>query len=257
MDLFHALLLIGAGIVGGAISTLVGGASVVTFPALLAAGLPPVIAVSTNMAAMTPGNLVSAFTERAQLPPFDRAFVIVVCVSLAGAVIGALLLLLTPNRLFEFIVPILLGLATVLFAFGQRISRWLRDRAMARHGREPEYGATSIPILLPVSIYGGYFGAGAGVMLLAVFSIWSAGDYRTANVTKNLVTSLNSLMAAIVFAVQGTVDWRAALLMMAGGIAGSSFGVRIARIAPRAVIQVLVIAMGVTLTSVYAWRYWF
>ncbi len=257
MDLLHALLLVGAGVVGGGLATLVGGASVVTFPALLAVGLPPVEAVASNLVALVPGLLMYVVTDHKQLPPFGRALVVLVLTSLLGAIVGAVLLLATPNRVFEFIVPILLGFATVLFALGPRISIWLRKRTMKRHGREPRFDAASIPILLPVSIYGGYFGAGAGVMLLVVFSIWSAGDYRVANVTKNLITSLNSLVAASVFAVQGVVNWRAATLMMAGGLVGSMFGSRISRIAPRELIQILVVGMGVLLTAIYAWRYWF
>jgi uncharacterized membrane protein YfcA len=248
---------VGAGIAGGMIATLVGGASIVTFPALIAAGLSPVVATATNMVALTPGILISALTERGKLPPFNRAFVSLVISSLAGALIGAILLLLTPSTFFNFIVPILLGTATLLFAFGARLSAWLRARSFHRHGREPQLNAASIPILLPVSIYNGYFGAGAGVMLLAVFSIWSAGDYRAANVTKNFVTSLNSLVAAILFTVQGIVNWPAAGLMMLGGLLGSALGVRVARIAPREVIQVAVVFMGAALTVLYAWRYWF
>lgn len=256
MDLFHAAVLIAAGIVGGTIATLVGGASIVTFPALLAAGLPPVSAIASNMVALTPGILVSAYVERHQLPTINRAFVSLVFVSTVGAVAGAVLLLLTPSRTFEFIIPVLIGGATILFACGGRISAWLRARSLELHGREPEIGIGSYPILLPVSIYNGYFGAGAGVMLLAVFSVWNGGNYRAANVTKNLVTSLNSILAAGVLAVQGAVDWRAAGLMMMGGFVGSALGVRIARVAPRHLIQIMVVVIGVLMTLIYVWRYW-
>jgi uncharacterized membrane protein YfcA len=257
LDLLHAVILMGAGVGGGIIATIVGGASIVTFPALIAAGISPAVAAATNMTALTPGILISAIFERNKLPPFDRGFVSLVISSLVGSMIGAAMLLLTPSPLFNLVVPILLGLATVLFAFGPRLSAWLRARSFHRHGREPKMSATSIPVLLPVSIYNGYFGAGAGVMLLAVFSIWSAGDYRSANVTKNLVTSLNSLVAATLFTIQGMVNWRAAALMMVGGLVGSALGVRVARVAPREIIQVVVVFMGAALTALYAWRYWF
>lgn len=257
MDVTIAAMLGLAGLAGGTLSSLVGGASLITFPALLAAGLPPLTAVTSNMAALAPGNFLAALADRSQLPQFDRAFIGLVLASIAGAAAGAALLLLTPARLFAVLVPVLLGFATVLFACGGTISRWIRKRALARHGREPALRITSLPMLLPVSVYGGYFGAGVGVLLIAVLSIASAGDYRAANVAKNLVTSLNTATAAVIFALQGSVSWPAALAMMTGVVAGGLVGARIARSAPQALMRALVIAVGVLLTAIYAWRYWF
>jgi uncharacterized membrane protein YfcA len=166
------------------------------------------------------------------------------------------LLLLTPARMFEILVPLLLAFATVMFAFGGQISQWIRARAMDRHGREPTLRITSVPMLLPVSVYGGYFGAGVGVLLIAVLSIAAGGDYRIANVTKNLVTSLNTATAAIIFGLQGSVSWPASLAMMSGVLVGGLAGARIARSAPQQMLRVLVIVVGLLLTAIYAWRYW-
>src|SRR5688572_2192647 len=115
MPLTDIPLLIAAGLVGGTISALVGGAALVTFPALLATGLPPLIAAPVNLVALTPGNFFAALSDRTQLPPFDRSFIGLVAASLVGAAIGAALLLMTPERTFEILVPLLLGFATVLF----------------------------------------------------------------------------------------------------------------------------------------------
>lgn len=257
MDVSTAALLGAAGLAGGTLSSMVGGAALITFPALLAAGLPPTIATASNMVALTPGNFIAALTDRTQLPQLDRAFAGLVLASVAGAAVGAALLLATPARMFEILVPVLLGFATVMVAFGDRIGRSVRARAMARHGREPAVKITSVPILLPVSIYGGYFGAGVGVLLIAVLSIVTAGNYRAANVTKNLVTSLNSFAASVFFAIQGIVNWPAASLMMGGALIGALIGAQIARRAPRNIMRVVVIAVGCLLTAVYAWRYWF
>jgi uncharacterized membrane protein YfcA len=257
MDLSTAAILGAAGLAGGTLSSMVGGAALITFPALLAAGLPPLTATASNMVALTPGNFIAALTDRTQLPKLDRAFVGLVIASLAGAAFGAALLLVTPARMFEILVPLLLGFATLMVAFGDRISQGVRARAMAKHGREPTVRITSVPILLPVSIYGGYFGAGVGVLLIAVLSIVTAGDYRAANVTKNLVTSLNSFVASALFVVQGIVNWPAALLMMGGALVGALIGAQIARHAPRDIMRVVVIIVGCLLTVVYAWRYWF
>jgi hypothetical protein len=257
MDIATTSMLLAAGIVGGAISSLVGGAAIVTFPALIAAGLSPVVATATNMVALCPGNFLAALYDRTQLPPRDRAFVGLVAWSLLGAALGAVLLLLTPERMFALFVPALLGFATVLFAYAGRIGAWMQARAAARGQAGPPRWGHGMAVLLPVSVYGGYFGAGVGVLLLGVLSVGTKGDYRAANVTKNLVTSLNSLVAAIVFIVQGLVSWPATAAMMAGALVGALIGARIAQVVPREVMRVVVVAMGALLTAAFAWRYWF
>jgi len=257
MDLISASLLCAAGVAGGTLAALAGGAGLVTFPSLLAVGLPPVVASASNLAALMPGSFLAAFTDRTQLPPLDRAFAGLVVASVAGAALGALLLTMTSTRVFEILVPILLGFATILFAYGDRISAAIRARSLARHGHEPQIKITSIPMLLPVSVYGGYFGAGVGVLLLAVMSLATAGEYRPANAAKNLVTAFNGLVAIFVFAAQGVINWPATLVMMVGALVGSQIGTHIARYAPREVMRRVVIVVGVLLTATYTWRYWF
>jgi len=256
MDLHATVLLIGAGIIGGAISALVGGAAIVTFPTLIAIGLSPVVATATNLVALIPGNFVASLYDRSQLPPLDRSFAGMVFLSLLGAGIGAVLLLVTPERMFEALVPVLLAFATVLFAYAGRISAWMRRRAAAEEEHGNRWAGTVLP-LLPVSVYAGYFGAGAGVMLLAVMSIATAGDYRSANVAKNLVTSLNSVVAAAILIFEEKVAWPSSLTMMAGALVGALIGARLAQIVPREVMRVVVVAVGAILTVAFARRYWF
>jgi uncharacterized membrane protein YfcA len=254
MDIVTTAMLVAAGVIGGAISALVGGAAIVTFPALIASGLSPVVATATNLVALCPGNLVAAIYDRTQLPTLDRAFARLVAWSMLGAVIGAGLLLMTPERLFAVFVPALLGFATALFAYAGRISAWLQARAAAQGAGAQRH---SVAAILPVSIYGGYFGAGVGVLLLGVLSVGTGGDYRSANVIKNLVTSLNSMVAASIFIAQGIVSWPATFAMMAGALVGAYIGARIAQVVPREVMRVVVVAMGALLTAAFAWRYWF
>ena len=254
MDLFHILLLIAGGIAGGIISSLVGGAALVTYPVLLSTGLSPVIATVCNLIALTPGNFLAALYDRGQLPPFDRAFVGLVVASLAGALAGAGLLLVTPERVFAYFVPVLMAFATVLFAFAGRISARLRARAATQGAQRWSH---SMGMIFPVSFYGGYFGAGVGVLLIGVLSIGTGGDYRSANTTKNLVTSLNSVVAAGVFISQGAVRWMPTLVMMAGALVGAMIGARLAQIVPHAIMRVAVTAVGALLTVAFAWRYWF
>jgi uncharacterized membrane protein YfcA len=256
MDLLTVLMLLAAGTVGGALSGLVGGASLVTFPAMLAVGLPPITAVASNTVAALPSNFAAAFVDRTNLPRFDRAFIWFVVASVLGAALGAILLLLTPPRTFEILVPLLLGFATLLFALSKQVARFIRARAEAR-GRAPaERNPNSIPLMFPVSVYGGYFGAGVGVMALAVLSLNAEGDYRAANMTKNIVMGLNTIVASAVLVVQGAVAWPPTLAMMAGTLIGGFAGGYLARVVPQPVMRVFVTAVGALLTAVFAWRYW-
>ena len=166
------------------------------------------------------------------------------------------MLLATSARFFEILVPILLGFATVLFAFSGRVSRWLSARA-AQRGHEIKFNVTSLKALLPVSFYNGYFGGGSGVLTLGVLSLATEGDYRSANVAKNLVISLNCGAAAAIFIVRGSVVWPPTLALMAGTIAGGIIGASLARVAPRGLMRVAVVAVGALLTVAFAWRYWF
>ena len=256
MTLSTVLMLFGAGLLGGVMAAMVGGASVVTFPAMLAAGLPPVTATASNLVAVSAGNFLAAFLDRGRLPPFNRAFAGLVLASVLGALMGAALLLLTPARMFEFLIPLLLGFATILFAYAGPITRWMQARARARGRADATIGVTSIPLLLPVSIYGGYFGAGAGTLILGVLSIATGGDYRSANVAKNLVSSLNTFAASIIFVAYGAVSWLPTLIMTVGCLIGGFFGSHLARRVPQEIMRFVVIAVGVLLTAVFAWKYW-
>jgi uncharacterized membrane protein YfcA len=257
MTLHTILILIGTGVIGGLMASLVGGASVITFPVLLAVGLTPVVATASNLVAVSAGNLLAAFTDRAKLPPLNRAFAGLVLASVLGALIGAVLLLATPARMFEQLIPLLLGFATILFAFAGRITQWMRERAKLRGHHQWRMSVTSVPLVLPISVYGGYFGAGAGTLLLGVLTIATEGDYRRANVTKNLVSSLNTVAASAWFISHGAVSWPQTLVMMVGCLVGGFSGAHLARVVPQQAMRWLVVAVGLVLTVVFAQRYWF
>ena len=256
MDLITTAFLAGAGVIAGIIATMVGGAAVVIYPALIATGVSPQLAAVSNLASVMPATMLAALSDRSQLPPFDRAFVGLIIASIVGAGLGAVLLVITPERMFAQIVPLLLAFATLLFAYSERISRWLRARAEGR-GHKVAFNFASLKVILPVSFYGGYFGAGVGILMLGVFSLATGGDYRSANVVKNLVSSFNGLAATLVFATQGAVLWPQTLALAAGTIAGGLVGAYVARVVPRNVIRVLIVFVDAALTIAFARRYWF
>jgi hypothetical protein len=256
MDLSSAVLLFGAGVIGGSLSGIVGGASLVTFPTLLAVGLPPVTAAASNVCSMLFANIAAASADRAMLPKPDRSLAGLVAASIGGAAFGAVLLTVTPQRMFEILVPVLIGFATVLFALSPRIGGWLRARAQAAGRGAPRVGAGSIPLMLPVSVYNGYFGAGVGVLALAVMSIGTGGEYRSANAVKNIVIALNTAAAAAMLAWHGAVNWPPTLVMMLGGAFGGMMGGMLGRVVPQHAMRGGIVAFGALLTAIYGWRYW-
>src|SRR5262245_19370988 len=256
MDIATTAFLAGAGIIGGIIASIVGGAAVVTYPALIAAGVSPQLAAVSNLASIMPATMLAALSDRSQLPPFDRAFIGLIVASIIGAGAGAAFLLLTPEPMFAQVVPLLICFATLLFAYSERISGWLRARAEDR-GHAIAFDFASLKVILPVSFYGGYFGAGVGILMLGVFSLATGGDYRSANVAKNFVSSLNGFAATLVFASHDAVLWPQTLALAAGTIAGGLVGSYVARIIPRTVVRVLVVVVGAALTIAFARRYWF
>jgi uncharacterized membrane protein YfcA len=249
------LLLLGAGLAGGVVTAIVGGSSLITFPALLAAGLPPIVANASNLVATTPGNLMAGLADLERLPRWNRSFLGLVLVSIAGSVAGAGLLLVTPERAFTILVPLLIGFATVLFAFSGRARLWIQARSAVR--RRVSSDGLGLLMFAPVAVYGGYFGAGMSVMLLAILSVSLTGEFRAINVVKNLLAALTGVVPAIVFIVQGeVVAWLPTLIMMVGTVLGGFLGGRLVRVIPPRLVRAIVIAVGSVLTVVYAWRYW-
>lgn len=247
MDFAIAALLFGAGIAGGVVNAIAGGATLITFPAMIAAGLPPVIANASNALAVTPGHLFAALADRRRLPARDRPFALTIVAAVLGGAIGAILLLVTPEKLFVLFVPALIALATIIFAFGRYLQTMLVRAHTGRHT------SARAALMLPVTVYGGYFGAGLGVMLLAVLSITGREDVRAANALKTSVTSLATIA---IFIAQGVIRWPETLVMLAGAVAGGILGGRLIAILPAGVVRTIVIALGIAMTLIYAWRYW-
>jgi len=257
MDAGTVAWLLGAGLIGGLITAVVGGSSLITFPALLAVGLPPVAATASNTVSMTPSNFVAVMADYQRLPQWRPAFAWIVVISIIGSGCGAWLLFLTPERVFMAAVPVLIAIATLLFAIQGPIKRWTvrhSDDVALHTARADRIG---LVLLTPVAVYIGYFGAAAGVMLLAILSLGEHGDFRTVNVLKNLIGGAMSIVAAAIFIVNGLVDWPHAIVMGSGGLIGGYTGGRMVRVIPEPLVRYLVIGAGCVVTVIYARRYWF
>ena len=255
MDGASVAMMFGAGIAGGVVTAIAGGSSLITFPALLAAGLPPIVANASNAVGLLPGNFMAGFADPESMPRWNRSLLALVLVCVAGSVAGAVLLLVTPEKAFTAVVPLLIGFATLLFAMSGRVRLWIESRPASGARARVSADGLKILLLIPVAIYGGYFGAGMSVMLLGILSV-GIGEFRTTNVIKNLLAGLTSLVAAVVFVVQGMVAWPPVIVMMAGALIGGFTGGRLVRVLRPELVRWIVIAVGTILTAVYARRYW-
>ncbi len=246
------LLLFLSGVAGGVINALAGGATLLTFPAMLAAGLPPITANASNAVAIVPGHLLAVLADRGKVLPLDAKLWSSVLVCLLGGAIGALLLLALPERLFVLPVPALTGIATLLFLFSPRIAAW----AEARRGDAGPSRGLGLSVLGLSSIYGGFFGAGLGVILTAVLSIADPDDIRRVKALKNLLATSVSMAAVVIFIAERAVRWPETLTMLSGALLGGYLGGTLVRVLPAIVVRWFVIVTGAAMTIVYAVKYW-
>ncbi len=239
---FEALAVIAAGAAAGGINTIVGSGTLITFPTLLAFGLPPVVANVTNNVGLVPGSVSGALGDRESLTGQRRRLLTLLPASLLGAGVGALLLLRLPSSAFDSIVPFLIGLGVVLVIVGPWLSRRLATRAAPG---QREWSWWVWPAVGLTGVYGGYFGAAQGVLLMAVLGIGIDDTMRRHNATKNVLSAATNGLAAVVFALVAHIDWAAAGLVALGAVVGGQIGARIGkRISPWA-LRVLIVLVGV------------
>lgn len=255
MDTLPPLLLLalaGLGLVGGVITTVVGGSSLIVFPAMLALGFAPVPALASYAVASFPAGLAGVLADRASAPARDRRFLWQAGLSVAGGATGSLLLVNTPARLLDWLVPLLIGLATLLFAYANTL-RALLARAGQKHPGD-RIGLRLASAL--TYIYGGYFGTGIGIILMALFAATGITDLRQANVQKNLLLSFNAAAGMTVLILDRQVVWPAAMAMLVGAVLGGYAGGRLVMTMPTRYFRAIVVGVGAVMTVVYAARYW-
>ncbi len=237
------VLLAVAAFFAGIMNAVAGGGTFLTFPALVFAGVPSVVANASNAVALFPGSLASAWAYRRDFRNFEGVSLrAMIAVSLAGGVGGALLLLATPERTFDAVVPWLLLAATLVFAFGPRVTPWLREL----HHIGP---VTLLVIQFAVGIYGGYFGGAMGIVMLAVYSLFGLTELNAMNALKTLLSGVINGIAVVLFVAAGKIAWPQTAVMLVAAVLGGYFGARVARRMNPAHVRagIIVISVGVTL----------
>ena len=249
-DPSNLILLLAAAFAAGALNAVAGGGSFLTLPALVFTGMPPVTANATGTVALLPGYASGAlgFREDLQAPP-GLSLRALTALSLIGGAIGATLLLLTDDRSFGRIVPWLLLAATMLFAVGPMLLSKVTSNP-AGHASTKKSAAG----LLAVTIYGGYFNGGLGILLLALFGLLGQANLNAMNGIKNVVSALLTAIAVSIYAWGGVVAWPQALVMMIAATVGGYFGARIARRIPAPMLRAGIVATGLIMTTLFFLR---
>ena len=246
------LLLLFAGLIGGALNSLAGGGSFVVFPALLAAGVPPVLANASNTYAALPGYASGAAGFWADIMKHRERLVLYSAMSLVFGYLGAELLLHVSDAQFELAVPWLMLFAVVLFAFGGRINTWVQSEA--RGSRMKLAGTVLLlGLLAAICVYGGFFNAGLGILLLAFLALAGLTDIHAMNGLKLWISCIIALVAVARFALGGSIDWYFGSIALVGVTIGGYVAARLAYRIPARLIRMLVIVYGAGLTAYFFW----
>lgn len=248
MDLGATTLLVLAGVAAGLVGSIAGLASLFSYPALLAVGLPPIAANVTNTVALFSTTLGSAAGSRAELRGQRARLVRLVALAALGGTLGATLLLSTPSSTFELVVPWLVALGSVLLLAREPLRRLADERARGR-GNVPRFGLPFTCAVVLIGVYGGYFGAGAGVLMLAVLSLSATEPLPITNAVKNIVTGAANVTAAIAYAFLAPVHWVTAGVLAAGCLVGSWTGPALVRRLPETPLRIAIAIAGLGLAA--------
>ncbi|HJW54806.1 sulfite exporter TauE/SafE family protein [Noviherbaspirillum autotrophicum] len=234
----------------GAMNSVAGGGTFFSFPALLAVGVPPVVANASNSVALWPASLSGAWAYRKELARYKRYLIPMGLVSFVGGIGGGLLLLATKDATFSRLIPWLLLFATVLFAFSGKLSLLLRGAESGQPGNSP----VALAGQAVVSVYGGFFGAGMGILMLASLAMAGHDDVHEINAIKNLLSAVIYSVTVLTFVIAGAVSWPYTLVMLVTATLGGYWGASIARKIPALWLRRFIIAVGFTLTGFYFYK---
>ncbi|MDF1749299.1 MAG: sulfite exporter TauE/SafE family protein [Alphaproteobacteria bacterium] len=246
MESYDIMLLAVDGVIGGACNAIAGGGTFFTFPALLSVGIPPVVANATSAISIWPGHATSLVSYRPELRRHAGRLKMSTPVFVLGSIVGAGLLSVTGNGLFRDLIPWLLLSATVLFAAGPK----LRSAILVMRS---DHLPVAVTVLLDfvVAVYGGYFGAGLGILLMAILTLIGIEDLNEANALKNAFATIVSSVAVAIFIASGIIAWGPGAVVLAGAVAGGYIGARIARWVNPMILRAVIIFIGLGLTWLY------
>ncbi|MFF5423974.1 MULTISPECIES: sulfite exporter TauE/SafE family protein [unclassified Streptomyces] len=246
LSIWEALAVLAAGIGAGTINTIVGSGTLITFPVLLATGLPPITANVSNTLGLVPGAVSGAIGYRRELEGQTGRVLRLGTAALLGGLLGAVLLLALPSDAFDAIVPVLIGLALVLVLLQPRIAAAVKRRREQTGSRaHPHGGPVLLGGLFLASTYGGYFGAAQGVLYLSLMGLLLHDDLQRINAVKNILGALVNGVAAVFFLFVADFDWTAVLLIAVGSTIGGQIGAKVGRRLPPTVLRGVIIAVGV------------
>ncbi|MEO5807218.1 sulfite exporter TauE/SafE family protein [Devosia sp.] len=248
------LLLLLAGLVGGALNSLAGGGSFIVFPALLAVGVPPVIANASNTYAALPGYASGALGYWASMQQYRDRLVLYTIIAAVFGFVGAQLLLVVSDRQFSLVVPWLMLFAVALFAFGAQINRFVAARSSGGRKMALAGAALLLAFLALVCVYGGFFNAGLGILLLAFLATAGLTDIHAMNGLKLWISSVVALVAVARFAFSGSIDWYHGSIALVGVTVGGYVAARNAQLVPAQYIRGAVIVYGVGITVYFFWK---
>lgn len=250
--ILYGMLILSA-LAAGAVNAMAGGGTLLTFPALLAVpGLTSIQANATSTVALLPGSLASAFGYRTELAETKRLLSWLIWPSLIGGTVGALLVTAFPQKVFDGLVPWLILGAAVIFMLQAPLKRWISGV----HPTQPTSKTLVLIVFaqLLVAIYGGYFGAGIGILMLSVLPFMGTGSIHETNAAKTVLASVINFVTVLVFIVQGQIIWHYAAIMAVSAVIGGYLGARISRKIPASTVRLLVILLGFTLGIYYLWK---
>ncbi len=239
------LAVLAAGFGAGILTSTVGVASLLSFPVLVAMGLPPVVANTSNTIGMAPAGLSGSFGYRRELAEQPAVTRVVLLTSALGSIAGSLLLLGLPSEVFENLVPWLILGTCVLVGIQPRLTAWARRNSPPRTDRRTHVSVPTGVLATLTGVYGGYFGAGSGVMMLAVLGFGLDLEFRILNALKTFSVMAANVVASLVFIAIAPVDWRAVALLAAGSVVGGYVGSHLGRLLPEALLRSLIVLVGV------------
>ena len=238
-----------AAVAAGLINALAGGGSLITFPTLMAVGIPPVMANVTNTVALCPGYLGATLAQKKDLHGQQKRIRLLLPSAVIGGIIGGILLLNSSDKVFERLIPFLILLAAALLAFQDTLRSWLQRRQGDKKGNIPEIWAV-LPIAL-ASIYGGYFGAGLGVIELAILGLFLKDNLTRLNALKQLLSLVVNVAASWFFLFSNQVYWSAAIVVAIGSLIGGLLGGKLARIISPSYLRQTVVILSIIIAIVY------